>query len=246
MSGHSKWASIKHQKGIKDARRGASFTKFANLISVAARAGADPGSNFKLRLAIDLARKSGVPNANIERAVKRGAGLDGSTVFEEITYEGYGPGGVAIIVETATDNRNRTAPEVRAAFSKHGGSLGTPGSVSYQFTKAGVIVIPSTDPDTATMDAIEAGAEDVVVGDGQLIVYTKVPDLDIVRKALAEKKYDIEKAELTFEPDTTIEVTSVETAHKLMRLMDSLDDLDDVTGTHSNFDISPEIMDQLG
>src|SRR5476651_1066909 len=161
MSGHSKWASIKHQKGIKDARRGASFTKFANLISVAPRAGADPTSNFKLRLAIDLARKSGVPNANIDRAIKRGAGLDGMAVFEEITYEGYGPGGVAIIVETATDNRNRTAPEVRSAFTKHGGSLGTPGSVAYQFTKAGVIVVPTKDSEAATMDAIEAGAEDI-------------------------------------------------------------------------------------
>jgi YebC/PmpR family DNA-binding regulatory protein len=246
MSGHSKWASIKHQKGIKDARRGASFTKFANLISVAARAGADPGTNFKLRLAIDLARKSGVPNANIDRAVKRGAGLDGSTVFEEITYEGYGPGGVAIIVETATDNRNRTAPEVRAAFSKHGGSLGTPGSVAYQFTRAGVIVVPTNDPDGATMDAIEAGAEDVEVGDGQLIIYTKVSDLDLVRKALALKKYEIVKAELTYEADSTIEITAVDTAHKLMRLMDSLDDLDDVTSTHANFDISPAVMEQLG
>ena len=245
MSGHSKWASIKHQKGIKDARRGASFTKFANLISVAARAGADPTSNFKLRLAIDLARKSGVPNANIDRAIKRGAGLDGSTVFEEITYEGYGPGGVAIIVETATDNRNRTAPEVRSAFSKHGGSLGTPGSVAYQFTKAGVIVVPTKDTEAATMDAIEAGAQDVESGESQLIVYTKVADLDAVRSALAEKKYQIEKAELTFEPNTTIEITDAETARKIMRLMDSLDDLDDVTSTHANFDIAPKLMDQL-
>jgi YebC/PmpR family DNA-binding regulatory protein len=246
MSGHSKWASIKHQKGIKDARRGASFTKFANLISVAARAGADPSSNFKLRLAIDLARKSGVPNANIERAIKRGAGLDGQTVFEEITYEGYGPGGVAIIVETATDNRNRTAPEVRSAFTKHGGSLGTPGSVAYQFTRAGVIVVPAVDPDAASMDAIEAGAEDVDLGEKQLVVYTKVSELDAVRSALVAKKYDIEKAELSYEPNTTVEIIDSDTARKIMRLMDSLDDLDDVTSTHANFDISASLMDQLG
>ena len=246
MSGHSKWASIKHQKGIKDARRGASFTKFANLISVAARAGADPASNFKLRLAIDLARKSGVPNANIERAVKRGAGLDGQTIFEEITYEGYGPGGVAIIVETATDNRNRTAPEVRSAFTKHGGSLGTPGSVAYQFTRAGMIVVPTTDPETASMEAIEAGADDVELGDGQLVVYTKVTDLDSVRTALAAKKYQIDKAELTYEPNTTVEVSDIDTAKKIMRLMDSLDDLDDVTSTHANFEISASLMEQLG
>jgi YebC/PmpR family DNA-binding regulatory protein len=245
MSGHSKWASIKHSKGIKDARRGASFTKFAALISVAARAGADPDSNFKLRLAIDLARKSGVPNANIDRAVKRGSGQDGATTFEEITYEGYGPGGAAVIVETATDNRNRTAPEVRAAFSKHGGSLGTPNSVAFQFTQRGVIVTPVKDLDEATMDAIEAGAEDVEEGEGQLVVYTKPVDLDTVRKALAAKKYQIEKAEFSFEPNTIVEITDEATARKLMKLLDALDELDDVTGTYANFDIAPELMDKL-
>ena len=245
MSGHSKWASIKHQKGIKDARRGASFTKFAALISVAARAGADPDSNFKLRLAIDLARKSGVPNVNIDRAVKRGSGGDGATAFEEITYEGYGPGGAAVIVETATDNRNRTAPEVRAAFSKHGGSLGTPNSVAFQFTQRGVIVAAAPDLDAATMDAIEAGAEDVEEGAGQLVVYTLPTDLDHVRKALAAKHYEIEKAELSFEPDTTVEIADAATARKLMKLMDALDEIDDVTNTYANFDISPELMEQL-
>lgn len=246
MSGHSKWASIKHQKGIKDARRGASFTKFANLISVAARAGADPDSNFKLRLALDLARKSGVPNANIDRAIKRGSGQDGGGNFEEVTYEGYGPGGAAVIVETATDNRNRTAPEVRAAFSKHGGALGTPNSVAFQFTQRGVIVVPTTDMDTATMDAIEAGAEDVEEGEGQLVIFTKPTDLDLVRKALAAQKYEIEKAEFSFEPNTTVEVTDEASAKKLMKLMDALDELDDVTNTYANFDISPDLMDQLG
>jgi YebC/PmpR family DNA-binding regulatory protein len=245
MSGHSKWASIKHQKGIKDARRGASFTKFANLISVAARSGADPAMNFKLRLAVDSAKKAGVPNSNIDRAIKRGSGQDGGGVFEEVTYEGYGPSGVAIIVETATDNRNRTAPEVRTAFNKHGGSLGTPGSVSYQFSQRGVIVIPAKNLETATMAAIESGAEDVEEGEDQLIVYTKPASLDMVRKALAEAGYEVEKAELSFEPDTTISVTDEAAARKLMRLMDSLDELDDVTATYANFDISAELMDQL-
>ncbi len=252
MSGHSKWASIKHQKGIKDARRGASFTKFANLISVAARAGGDPETNFKLRLAVDLARKSGVPNANIERAIKRGAGQDGGGTFEEITYEGYGPGGAAIIVETATDNRNRTAPEVRSAFTKHGGSLGTPGSVSYQFTQRGVIVVEAKDLEAATMDAIEAGAEDVEEGrrsaeaeEGSLIVYTVPTDLDHVRRALAAKSHQIEKAELSFEPNTPVAITDPDAARKLMRLMDALDDLDDVTGTFANFDIPPDILEKL-
>jgi YebC/PmpR family DNA-binding regulatory protein len=245
MSGHSKWASIKHQKGIKDARRGASFTKFANLISVAARAGADPAMNFKLRLAVDSAKKAGVPNANIDRAIKRGSGQDGGGAFEEVTYEGYGPGGVAVIVETATDNRNRTAPEVRSAFTKHGGSLGTPGSVSYQFHQRGVIVIPAKDLESATMDAIEAGAEDVEEGDGQLVVYTKPTSLDHVRKALTGGGYEAERAELSFEPDTEISVTDEATARKLMRLMYALDELDDVTATYSNFDIAPALMDQI-
>ena len=245
MSGHSKWASIKHQKGIKDARRGASFTKFATLISVAARSGADVATNFKLRLAIELARKSGVPNVNIDRAVKRGAGLEGGAAFEEVTYEGYGPGGVAVMVETATDNRNRTASDVRAAFSKHGGGLGTTGSVAYQFTQSGLIVIRATDLDVATMDAIECGAEDVEEGEGELIVYTKPTDLDLVRKALTGKGYEVVKAELSFEPNATVSVTDEATARKLIRLMDALDLLDDVTGTYTNFDIDPGLLEKL-
>jgi YebC/PmpR family DNA-binding regulatory protein len=246
MSGHSKWASIKHQKAIKDARRGASFTKFANLISVAARAGADPTTNFKLRLAIDSAKKAGVPNANIDRAIARGSGQDAAgSAFEEIMYEGYGPGGTAIIVETATDNRNRTGPDVRTAFNKHGGTMGTSGSVLYQFTQRGVIVIPATDLDAATMDAIEAGAEDVEEGDGRLVVYTKPTELDVVRKGLSAKGYAPEKAELSYEPNTTVAVTDEATARKLLRLMDALDELDDVTGTFTNFDIAPELLEQL-
>jgi len=245
MSGHSKWASIKHQKGIKDARRGASFTKFANLISVAARGGADPTMNFKLRLAVDAARKAGVPNANIDRAVRRGAGQDDGAAFEQITYEGYGPGGVAVLVETATDNRNRTASDVRSTFSKHGGSLGTSGSVAYQFSQRGLLAIPAPDLDLATMDAIDTGAEDVEEGDHELIVYTKPTELDTVRKALAAKGYEADKAELAFEPNNTVPVTDADTARKLLRLMDALDELDDVTATYANFDIDPALMDQI-
>jgi YebC/PmpR family DNA-binding regulatory protein len=245
MSGHSKWASIKHQKGVKDARRGASFTKFATLISVAARGGADPATNFQLRLAVDLAKKASVPNANIERAIKRGAGLDGATAYEEVTYEGYGSGGVAVMVLTATDNRNRTASDVRSTFSKHGGNLGTTGSVAYQFTQRGLIEIPATDMDQATMDAIEAGAEDVEEGEGTLTVYTKPTELDAVRKGLEAAGYTVEKAELSLEPNTTVEVTDENTARKLMKLMDALDELDDVANTYANFDIAPELMEQL-
>lgn len=247
MSGHSKWATIKHQKAAKDAKRGASFTKFANLIAVAARAGADPTTNFRLRLAVDKAKKSGVPTNNIDRAIKRGAGTDGGAVMEEVLYEGYGPGGTAILVETATDNRNRTAPDVRSSFSKYGGSMGTAGSVAYQFDQKGVIEFATADAETATMDAIEAGAEDVEEGDssaqGQvaLTVYTLPTQLDTVRKALSEKGYDIETAELTYIPQNTIEITDAKTAQTLTRLMDALDELDDVTATHVNFEIDPEL-----
>ena len=241
MSGHSKWASIKHQKAIKDGRRGASFTKFANLISVAARHGSDVTTNFRLRIAVDQAKKAGVPNNNIDRAIKRGSGQDGATAFEEIIYEGYGPGGVAIMVEAATDNRNRTAPDVRAAFSKHGGSLGVTGSVAFQFSHRGVISVPTTDLDMTTLDAIEAGADDVEEADNQLIVYTKTAELDAVRRALSAKGYTIENAELSYEPSTTIEVTDPKVATTLMKLLDALDDLDDITNTHMNAEMDPEL-----
>lgn len=239
MSGHSKWSTIKHKKAAKDAKRSASFTKFANLISVAARAGADPETNFRLRLAIDSAKKAGVPNTNVERAVARGAGTAGGAVFEEIMYEGYGPGGVAVMVSTATDNRNRTAAEVRSAFSKSGGSLGTTGSVAYQFDQKGVIGIVATDTEGATLDAIEAGAEDIDEDDGAITVYTPPNQLDAVRKKLAEAGYQIDSAQLSYIPKQQ-QMVDTETARKVMRLMEALDELDDVTDTHTNADFPPD------
>ncbi len=239
MSGHSKWATIKHQKGIKDARRGAAFTKFANLISVAARSGADPEMNFKLRLAVDQAKKAGVPTNNIDRAIKRGAGLEGGAALEEVLYEGYGPGGVAVMVGTATDNRNRTAAEVRSAFTKHGGSLGTAGSVAYQFDQKGVIEIKATDAEVATLDAIEAGAEDIEEVEGGLIVYTTPTNLDAVRKALTEAGYQVDSAELSYLPQTLAAVDGKQ-AETVMKLMDALDELDDVTETYTNADLPAE------
>ncbi len=235
MSGHSKWSTIKHKKGIKDARRGAAFTKFANLISVAARSGADPETNFRLRLAIDGAKKAGVPTNNIERAVARGAGTAGGAVLEEVMYEGYGPGGIAVMVETATDNRNRTAAEVRSSFSKHGGGLGTAGSVAYQFDHKGIIGIAAADLEAATLDAIEAGADDIEVGEGMLTVLTSPTQLDAVRKKLQEAGYTVDSAELSYIPKQTIAVDETG-AQKVMKLMDALDDLDDVTATHTNAD----------
>lgn len=239
MSGHSKWSTIKHKKAIKDARRGASFTKFANLISVAARSGGDPETNFRLRLAIDSAKKAGVPNNNIDRAVARGAGTGGGAVMEEIMYEGYGPGGVAVMVSTATDNRNRTAAEVRSAFTKLGGSLGTTGSVAYQFDQKGVIGVAAGDTDMATLDAIDAGAEDVDEDEGTITVYTAPTQLDAVRKKLQESGYQIDSAQLSFIPKQQ-QMVDADTAAKVMRLMDNLDELDDVTDTYTNADFPPD------
>ncbi len=236
MSGHSKWATIKHKKGIKDARRGAAFTKFANLISVAARSGGDPATNFKLRLAVEGAKRAGVPNTNIDRAIAKGSGAAGGAQIEEITYEGYGPGGVAVLVQTATDNRNRTGAEVRSAFTKHGGSLGTAGSVAYQFDQKGVINIETADFEKATLDAIEAGADDIDEGEGEITVYTTPNQLETVRSNLAAAGYNADTAELQFIPKTTVAVDD-KAATTLMKLMDALDELDDVTGTAANFEL---------
>jgi YebC/PmpR family DNA-binding regulatory protein len=238
MSGHSKWAGIKHQKAIVDARRGQAFTKLANLIAVAARAGVDPEMNFKLRLAINQARAANMPTANIERAVKKGSGQLGGEQISEILYEGYGPGGVAILVQVTTDNRNRAASEVRSAFTKHGGRLGETGSVAYQFDQKGTITFKTNDAETATMDAIEAGAEDIDDDQaGELTVYTAPTQLDAVRSKLSESGYQVESAELAYVPKTTVTVSDAKTAATLMRLMDALEDLDDVTATYANFDI---------
>lgn len=245
MSGHSKWAGIKHQKAVVDARRGQAFTKLANEISLAARAGADPETNFKLRLAIAKAKAQNMPTANIERAVKRGSGQLAGTKIEEIMYEGYGPGGAAIMIEVATDNRNRAAADVRSTLSKNGGRLVESGSVSYQFDQRGVIIIKSDDLEAAGLAAIEAGAEDVEEETDQLMVYTKPNKLEQVRSRLADQKLDITSAELTFVPQTTITISDLKTAQTLIKLMNFLEGLDDVTGTYANFDIPGQIMEQV-
>ena len=248
MSGHSKWASIKHKKAITDARRGASFTKLANLISIAAKqGGADPEMNFSLRLAVSKAKAANMPSNNIERAIKKGAGGADGAAYEEITYEGYGPAGVAIIIETATDNRNRTGSEVRTALSKHGGSLGTTGSVLFQFDRKGVIEVnqkPGEDVDEAMLNIIEAGADDLEEAGSSFVIYTAAAQLDAVRKKVLEAGYEVTKAELQYIPKTTVTVDE-KAAGQLMRIMDTLDDLDDVTNVSSNFDIPDEIMEKL-
>lgn len=240
MSGHSKWATIKREKGAKDAKRGAVFTKLGNAIAIAARSGADPVMNFALRLAIDKARAANMPMANIQRSVDRGSGKLGGAAIEEITYEGYGPGGAAVIVECATDNKNRTLPEVRLAFSKNGGSMAEPGSVTFQFTRKGVIraEFVGGDADEALLEAIDAGAEDAeILGDNELLVYTDNKALAAVRDELQAKGFAIREAELTYVPGATVAVTDSETARKLTNLMNALEDLDDVANVHANFEI---------
>ena len=242
MSGHSKWSTIKRQKGAKDAARGAVFTKLGNAIAIAARGGDDPEMNFALRLAIDKAKAANMPMANIQRSIDRGSGKLGGDQIQEVMYEGYGPGGVAILVECATDNVNRTLPEVRLAFSKHGGNLAEKGAVAFQFDRKGTIRVVGSGDDLL-MQALEAGAQDVQEEGGESVMYTDPKELAKVRDALQAAGLKLEEAELTYVPNNTVRVEDAATAGKIMRLMDALDDLDDVTATHVNFDSPEELLD---
>ncbi len=240
MSGHSKWSTIKREKGAKDAARGALFTKIGNAIAMAARSGTDPNVNFALRLAVDKAKAANMPVANIERAIQRVADKEAAQL-QELTYEGYGPGGVAVIVEVATDNTNRTYPGVKLAFSKHGGSIAEKGSVAFQFDRKGMIRITGKG-DELLMQALDAGAEDMQEEGDESVVYTDPTQLAKVRDALRTAGIEVKEAELTYVPNTTIEVTDEATAGKIMRMMDALEDIPDVTNTHVNFDIADGIV----
>jgi YebC/PmpR family DNA-binding regulatory protein len=244
MSGHSKWSQIKRQKGVNDAKRGAAFTKVARDIAIAARAGGgDPDGNFKLRLAIEKARAVNMPADNIKRAIERGAGGGENEQFEEILYEGYGPGGVAIIVEAATDNKNRTAADVRAIFTKHGGQLAGSGAVAWQFEQRGLISIPlaGQNADEITLLAIDAGAEDVDTESDPLEIYTAPTELEMVRRKLEAAGVGIEAAELTMQAKNTIEVDAAK-ARANLRLIEHLEDHDDVQRVTANFEIPDEVM----
>lgn len=243
MSGHSKWSTIKREKGAKDAARGAVFTKLGNALAMAARSGTDPDTNFTLRLAIDKAKAANMPGANIQRAIDRVKDKNAAQL-QEVLYEGYGPGGVAILAECATDNINRTYPEVRLAFSKHGGNIAEKGAVAFQFDRKGMIRIKNggRSGDDLLMAAIDAGAEDLQEEGDESVIYTAATDLAKVRDALKDQGLEITEAELTYVPNTTIEVTDEATAGKIMRLMDALESLDDVSATHVNFDIDPSLI----
>ncbi len=250
MSGHSKWHQIRRQKGVNDAKRGQLFTRLGRELIVAVRegGGGDPDANFRLRMAVQRAREANMPMDNIERSIKRALGGGEGAQLEELTYEGYAPGGAAVMVQVMTDNRNRTASEIRNVFSRQGGNLGENGCVDWIFEQRGVIEIPleGRDPDELTLEAADAGAEDVdQVGpdDEVLIVYTDPTQLDAVRTALEAKKIPISKAEVTLIPKTKVELADKE-AIQALRLIDKLEDLDDVQNVYTNADIADEVVEQ--
>jgi len=247
MSGHNKWSKIKRQKGVEDAKKGQLYTKLTREIILASReGGGDPETNFKLRLAIQKAREASMPMENVQRAIKRGTGELEGAVLEELMLEGYGPSGTAILVQTLSDNRNRTVQEVRNVFTRHGGSMGSPGSVAWLFDSKGVISIDANglDVDEVTLQAIDAGAEDVKVEDSTIEVYTKPNELEMVKKALEQKKIPTSSAELAMIPKTMVEVDE-KAAIQTLKLLEKLEELDDVQKVYSNVDFSDEVIEKF-
>ena len=239
MSGHSKWSKIKRDKGANDAKRGAVFTRIGNMIAIAAKSGIDPVMNPALAMAIEKARQANMPKDNIQRSIDRAADKNAAQL-EEITYEGYGPGGVGIIIETATDNRNRTLPEVKTALIKNGGTLADAGSVAFQFTRKGVITVKATGED-ALLTVLDAGAEDAEEDDDKLIVYTDMKDLHFVSKAISDAGLEVADADLQYVANSEVSVDDAETARKLLKVLDAIDDCDDVQNVHTNADITVDL-----
>ena len=250
MAGHSKWANIKHRKSKVDERRGKIFTKIGRELMVAVKeAGPDPEANPRLKAAIQKARSANMPNETIMRNIQKAAGGLDAVNYEETVYEGYGPGGVAILLNIMTDNRNRTAGEIRHLFSRHGGNLGETGCVAWMFENKGVISLELTsriDEDALILDAIEAGAEDVSIDGDMVEVITGVEDFEHVKNALLQAGYAIKSSELSKTPQNTLEITDLDQARQVLRLMELLEDHDDVQAVYANFEIPEEIMDQLG
>jgi YebC/PmpR family DNA-binding regulatory protein len=236
MSGHSKWSTIKRQKGLNDAKRGALFTRIGNQIAIAARGGSDPKTNPSLAMAIEKARAANMPMANIERAIQRAVDKNAATL-QEVMYEGYGPGGVGILVECATDNINRTHPEVRNVFVKKGGNMAESGAVAFLFDRKGQIRVKATG-DEAILQVLDAGAEDAAEESDGITVFTDSKQLAKVRDAIKADGLEVIESELTYVPKNTIEITDQETAKKVINLLDAIEELDDVVATHTNFDIA--------
>lgn len=246
MSGHSKWSTIKHKKAKTDAARGKVFTKIIREITTAAKfGGGDPAGNPRLRLAVDKAKEANMPNDNIKRAIDKGVG-GGDSAMEELTYEGYAPGGVALMIEVMTDNRNRTAPEIRSIFEKNGGNMGSSGCVSYLFKSKGTLVFEKSgiDEEALAMTAIDAGAEDIISEESTLEIVTSPENFEKVREGLKGKGFRPETAEVTMVPSNTVKVTG-EDAQKVLGLVNKLEDHDDVQKVHANFDISDAEIEQI-
>ena len=249
MSGHSKWSSIKHKKGAADAKRGKLFSKLTRAIIVAAKEGGpDPAGNLALQNAVEKARAASMPKDNIDRAIAKGAGTDAdAAVYETVIYEGYGPAGVAVIVETLTDNRNRTAGEVRHTFAKNDGNLGTSGAVAWLFERRGIVLVPAdgADEDELTLAAAEGGADDVSLDGSSYEVLSAAEELAAVREAVAGAGFEIESAELTMLPKTTVAVEDETEAKKILRLIDQLEENDDVQEVYANFDIPERVLESV-
>jgi len=249
VSGHSKWSSIKHKKGAADAKRGQLFSKLSRAIIVAAKeGGADPSANLALQNAIEKARSYSMPKDNIERAIAKGAGADAeASAFETVVYEGYGPDGVAVLVEALTDNRNRTASEVRHAFTKHGGNLGTTGAVAWQFERRGVVLVGAegTDEDELVLLAADAGADDVERDASTFVVTSAPEELKAVREALEAGGFAIESVELAMVPKTTVAVVDESTARRIVRLVEGLEETEDVQDVYANFDIPEDVLEAV-
>jgi YebC/PmpR family DNA-binding regulatory protein len=246
MSGHNKWSKIKRQKGVEDAKRGQLYTKLTREIIIAAReAGGDLETNFKLRLAVQKARDSSMPKDNIERAIERGSGTAEGVILQELTLEGYGPSGTAILAQTVSDNRNRTVQEVRNVFTRQGGTMGSAGSVAWMFDSKGIISVDAdgVNEDDITLQAIDAGADDVKAEDGSIEIYTKPTELEIVRKGLESKKVPIASAELSMIPKNMVAVED-KAAIQTLKLLDKLEELDDVQKVYSNVDFSDQQIEK--
>ncbi len=250
MSGHSKWANIKHKKARADAQKGKAFTKIGKEIIVAARqGGGDPNGNFRLKMAVQAAKAANMPNDNIQRAIQKGAGGAEGSNFEELTYEGYGPGGVAVMINIMTDNSNRTAGEIRHLFSKNGGNMGETGCVSWMFNSKGQIILDreqvSLGEDELMLACLDAGAEDLKIEPDSVEIYTDPTELELVRQALLDDGIEVAEAGVELIPENTILVTEKEQAAKLIKLMDALDDHEDVQNVFVNFDIPEELAEQI-
>ncbi len=240
MAGHSKWAKIKRGKAVEDAKRGAAFTKLGNSIAIAAKNGGDPTMNPSLALAIEKAKAANMPNANIERSIKRGTGEGGGAVINEYLYEGYGPQGIAIIVEAASDNKNRISTEVKTAFSKNGGNMAETGAVAFQFTRKGVIQLKlnGKDSDEVLLEALDAGADDAIIDEDEMTIYTEMKQLHAVTSALKEAGHEITESDLQYVPNETMVIDDATVAKKAIKLLGAIEDIEDVGDTYTNFDVA--------